>query len=176
MSSWHNKQIIEDFATVFALFVVILTMIALTSCHPVRVIAEANYDSVWVHLRERITWELDSVPFKVPLQKATQTLRGDSSYLSNDFAWSVAMILNDGSLYHSLETRPRLWFTPFRRPVLTRDSIVYRNFYSTNTVEVPAELTKMQRFAITGFWSIVGAAGLVLAFYLLKLWKKINPF
>ena len=81
----------------------------------------------------------------------------------------------NGKLFHSLETKPRLIFTTFKRPILQRDSIIYRNFRSVEIKEVNV-LTKMQKFAITGFWSIVGAIGLFLIGKLWSILKNIKPF
>lgn len=171
-----NKRIIEDFAITVALFVIVVALVCLTSCrHTNAIVAQSNFDSVWVQLRERMTWELDTVYFRIPLVKESQRVHRDSSRLENDFALSVATIMPNGKLFHSLETKPRLIFTTFKRPILQRDSIIYRNFRSVEIKEVNV-LTKMQKFAITGFWSIIGAIGLFLIGKLWSIWKKIKPF
>ncbi len=171
-----NKRIIEDFAITVALFVIVVALVCLTSCrHTNAIVAQSNFDSVWVQLRERMSWELDTVYFRIPLVKESQRVHRDSSRLENDFALSVAAIMPNGKLFHSLETKPRLIFTTFKRPILQRDSIIYRNFRSVEIKEVNV-LTKMQKFAITGFWSIIGAIGLFLIGKLWSIWKKIKPF
>lgn len=147
-----------------------------TGCRATRVATHTiENDSVRVEIIERIKYVVDTVEVAVPYYHEQRETRDTMSFLENPFALSSAAI-SGGTLYHSLQTIPRTWRVQIKKPILRRDSLVYRNFHSTNTVEVPAELTKMQRFAITGFWSIVGAAGLLLAYQLLKLWRRIKPF
>lgn len=143
------------------------------SCRATRVTTQTiESDSVRVEIVERIKYVVDTVEVAVPYYHEQRETRDTMSFLENPFSRSTAAI-SGGTLYHSLQTIPRTWRVKFQKPILRRDSVVYRNFHSTNTVEVPAELTKMQRFAITGFWSIVGAVGFLLIYQLLKLWKNL---
>lgn len=108
-------------------------------------------DSVRIEVRERVEYITDTVQVAIPYIRESTT-RDTMSHLENDFAMSDAAILPDGRLFHSLETRPQLRPFSIQVPKLRRDSVIYRNFYREVKVEVERELTKFQRFQISGFW------------------------
>ena len=68
------------------------------------------------------------------------TVRDSSSHLENDYALSDARILADGSLFHSLETKPRTDTLAREVGVQVRDSIVYREKVVPHVVSVEKEL------------------------------------
>jgi hypothetical protein len=78
---------------------------------------------------------------------------------------SDAAILPDGRLFHSLETIPQLRPFSFEKPILRRDSIVYRNFYREEVVEVERALTWWQETQIRAFWAML------LVFCIIILWR-----
>ena len=102
-------------------------------------------------MRERVEYITDTIKVAIPYEREVAT-RDTSSHLENAYAMSDAAILPDGRLFHTLETRPQLRSFTIQKPVLRRDSVVYRNFYREVEVEVKAELTKLQQFQINGFW------------------------
>ena len=89
------------------------------------VVVEAR-DSVRVVERVREVRVVDTVLVQVPPQREVVTVRDSSSHLENDYALSDARILADGSLFHSLETKPRTDTLTREVDVHVRDSIVYR--------------------------------------------------
>lgn len=139
------------FAKLSTIFLLALLQLG---CAPRKVLHSNIADSLCLQVNTREIYHLDSVGFRVPLQKESQTIDGDSSYLANDFAWSVA-ILRNGRLFHSLATIPGTWFTPYWKLETRKDSIVYRNFYRDVVTEVPAELTQWQRWQMRGFWMLL---------------------
>lgn len=161
---------IEKNMKMFAKLSRILLFSVLTlGCAPRKVLQSNIADSLKIQVNTHQIYLLDSVGFRVPLQRETQTIEEDSSYLANDFAWSVA-IWRNGRLTHSLATIPRTWYTPFWRLETRKDSVVYRNFYRDIVTEVPRELTNWQRWQMRGFW------GLLLVGILIVYRKIIRNF
>lgn len=126
-----------------------------TSCRATRVTTETiQNDSVRVEIVERIKYVVDTVEVAVPYYHEERETRDTMSFLENPFALSSAAISN-GVLFHSLQTIPRTWRVQFKKPILRRDSIVYRNFYRDVKVEVERELSWLQRFQVNGFWGML---------------------
>lgn len=103
------------------------------------VVVEAR-DSVRVEERVREVRVVDTVLVEVPPQLEVVTVRDSSSHLENDYALSDARILADGSLFHSLETKPRTDTLAREVGVQVRDSIVYREKVVPQVVSVEKEL------------------------------------
>ena len=104
-----------------------LALLLFSSCRPGQqlVVVEAR-DSVRVVERVREVRVVDTVLVQVPPQREVVTVRDSSSHLENDYALSDARILADGSLFHTLETKPRTDTLTREVGVQVRDSIVYR--------------------------------------------------
>lgn len=128
--------------------------ITMLGCTPVRLLESNIADSLQIQVNTREIYLLDSVGFRVPHQRESQTIESDSSFLTTDFAWSVAMWRN-GRLSHTLANIPRTWYTPYWRLETRKDSVVYRNFYRDVVTEVPRELTKWQHWQMKGFWILL---------------------
>ena len=115
-------------AITVALFIFIAIVLFLfSSCRPGQqlVVVEAR-DSVRVEERVREVKVTDTLFIEVPRQAAERTTADSSSHLENDYALSDARILADGSLFHSLETKPRTDTLTQELSVQAKDSIVYR--------------------------------------------------
>lgn len=104
-----------------------LALLLFSSCRPGQqlVVVEAR-DSVRVEERVREVKVTDTLFIEVPRQAAERTTADSSSHLENDYALSDARILADGSLLHTLETKPRTDTLAREVGVQVRDSIVYR--------------------------------------------------
>lgn len=89
------------------------------------VVVEAR-DSVRVEERVREVKVTDTLFLEVPHQAAERTTADSTSHLENDYAVSEARIMADGTLFHSLETKPRTDTLAREVGVQVRDSIVYR--------------------------------------------------
>ena len=109
------------------LFLFIAIVLLFSSCRTGRqvVVVEAR-DSVRVVERVRKVRVVDTVLVEVPPQREVVTVRDSSSHLENDYALSDARILADGSLFHSLETKPRTDTLTQELSVQAKDSIIYR--------------------------------------------------
>ena len=135
--------------------------ITMLGCTPVRLLESNIADSLQIQVNTREIYLLDSVGFRVPHQRESQTIESDSSFLTTDFAWSVAMWRN-GRLFHTLANIPRTWYTPYWRLETRKDSVVYRNFYRDVVTEVPRELTKWQHWQMKGFWILLSIGILIV--------------
>ena len=114
-------------AITVALFLFIAIVLLFSSCRTGQrlVVVEAR-DSVRVEERVREVKVTDTLFIEVPRQAAERTTADSSSHLENDYALSDARILADGSLFHSLETKPRTDTLTQELSVLAKDSIIYR--------------------------------------------------
>lgn len=114
-------------AITVALFLFIAIVLLFSSCRTGQrlVVVEAR-DSVRVEERVREVKVTDTLFIEVPRQAAERTTADSSSHLENDYALSDARILADGSLFHSLETKPRTDTLTQELSVQAKDSIVYR--------------------------------------------------
>lgn len=89
------------------------------------VVVEAR-DSVRVEERVREIKVTDTLFVEVPPQSAERTTADSTSHLENDYAISDARINPDGSLSHSLETKPRTDTIPKELYIQVRDTTIYR--------------------------------------------------
>ena len=115
-----------------------VALLLFSSCRTGRqvVVVEAR-DSVRVEERVREIKVTDTLFVEVPAQSAERTTADSTSHLENDYAVSDARIMIDGSLYHSLETKPRTDTLTQELSVQAKDSIIYR--YKLNTKVVTVE-------------------------------------
>lgn len=104
-----------------------VALLLFSSCRTGRqvVVVEAR-DSVRVEERVREIKVTDTLFVEVPMQKESTTVRDSTSHLENDYAVSDARIMADGSLYHSLETKPRIDTLTQELYVQVRDTTIYR--------------------------------------------------
>ena len=103
-----------------------VALLLFSSCHTGKVVVVEARDSVLVEERVREIKVTDTLFVEVPAQSAERTTADSTSHLENDYALSDARILADGSLFHSLETKPRTDTLAREVGVSVRDSIVYR--------------------------------------------------
>lgn len=104
-----------------------VALLLFPSCRTGRqvVVVEAR-DSVRVEERLRYVQVVDTFFMEVPPQSAERTTADSTSHLENDYAISDARINPDGSLYHSLETKPRTDTLTQELYVQVRDTTIYR--------------------------------------------------
>ncbi|MFR9506777.1 MAG: hypothetical protein SNI45_06905 [Rikenellaceae bacterium] len=152
------------------LLLLVIALSLLCSCASTKVVAAKQTDSVRIQIVERLVVVRDTVEVEIPKIVERTTAMQDSSYLSNDYARSSAVIRPDGGLFHSLETIPQRIRSPTENKVGVRDSIVYREIEITNTVEVERQLTAWQQWRLNGFWVLLT---IVLVIAYIKLSKII---
>ncbi len=126
-----------------------VALLLFPSCRTGRqvVVVEAR-DSVRVEERVREIKVTDTLFVEVPMQKESTTVRDSTSHLENDYAVSDARINPDGSLYHSLETKPRTDTLTQELSVQAKDSIIYREKVVPKIYPVEKELNWFARMRI----------------------------
>lgn len=143
---------------------VMLLAVCLSGCAAGRIRASSEQDSVRVEVRHSVEYIIDTIKVAIPYEREA-VVRDTTSHLENDYATSDAAILPDGRLSHSLETRPQLRPLAIQKPILRRDSIVYRNYYREVEVEVERQLTWWQETQIRAFWVMF------FVFCIIILWR-----
>ena len=121
--------------TIFVFIAIVLLLFS--SCRTGKIVVVEGKDSIRIEERVREIKVTDTLFVAVPMQKESTTVRDSTSHLENDYAVSDARIMIDGSLYHSLETKPRTDTLTQELSVQAKDSIIYR--YKLNTKVVTVE-------------------------------------
>lgn len=151
--------------------------LCLTSCGTSRQVAgTSSSDSTTVRIIEHKEYVPVQVLIPLPLIKETVTTRDTSSHLENQYAQSDARINSDGSLYHTLETKPQTIEAETQVKIEYKDSIVFRDRFIENTVEVEVEkeLTWWQSFKMKVGGYALGIILLALIYLIVRLVLKIK--
>lgn len=136
-------------ATTVAIFLFIATVMLFSSCRTGRqVVVVEGKDSIRIEERVREIKVTDTLFVEVPMQKESTTVRDSMSHLENDYAISDARINPDGSLYHSLETKPRIDTLTQELSVQVRDTTIYREKVIPQIVTVEKELNRFTQMRI----------------------------
>ena len=142
MDKKDKKEIIKANATLLAFVLLAILGQLFVGCSP-RITPPAEIrDSVRVEIRERPVH--DTAYVDVPLIKEVNVTRDTSSHLENEYAMSDASISN-GTLRHSLETRPHKIAAPVT--ITVHDTLTVEKKAETIIKEVNV-LTKWQGFQI----------------------------
>ena len=140
-------------ATTVAIFLFITTVMLFSSCRTGRqVVVVEGKDSIRIEERVREIKVTDTLFVEVPMQKESTTVRDSMSHLENDYAISDAPIIADGSMYHSLQTKPPTETITQELSVQAKDSIIYREKVVPKIVPVEKGLSDWQKIQIRGFW------------------------
>ena len=142
MDKKDKKEIVKANATLLAFVLLAILGQLFVGCSP-RITPPAEIrDSVRVEIRERTVH--DTAYVDVPLIKEVNVTRDTSSHLENEYAMSDASISN-GTLRHSLETRPHKIAAPVT--IMVHDTLTVEKKAETIIKEVNI-LTKWQGFQI----------------------------
>ena len=142
MDKKDKKEIVKANATLLAFVLLTILGQLFVGCSP-RITPPAEIrDSVRVEIRERVVH--DTAYVDVPLIKEVNVTRDTSSHLENEYAMSDASISN-GTLRHSLETRPHKIAAPVT--ITVHDTLTVEKKAETIIKEVNT-LTKWQGFQI----------------------------
>lgn len=150
------------------LFLCILFFTALmVSCCPCKNIVASSTtverDSTDTQVKTETVYVTDTLIVEIPEQKVERTTNDSTSHLENDYAISYASINPDGSLHHTLETKPQKKPVEFQKPIEKKDSIVYRYKYKDKEVFVEKKLSKWEQFKMDyGGFAFGGTVVLVL--------------
>ena len=132
--------------TIFVFIAIVLLLFS--SCRTGKIVVVEGKDSIRIEERVREIKVTDTLFVAVPMQKESTTVRDSMSHLENDYAISDARIMADGSLYHSLETKPRTDTLTQELSVQAKDSIIYREKVIPKIVPVEKELNWFVRMRI----------------------------
>ena len=142
MDKKDKKEIVKANATLLAFVLLAILGQLFVGCSP-RITPPAEIrDSVRVEIRERPVH--DTAYVDVPLIKEVNVTRDTSSHLENEYAMSDASISN-GTLRHSLETRPHKIAAPVT--ITVHDTLTVEKKAETIIKEVNTR-TKWQGFQI----------------------------
>ncbi len=166
-----NSQRKDVGSIIVFIIALVLLVWMLTACCPCRHLTASTQDSMHIAVTERIVEVRDTVYFEIPSIRDSITTMEEHSHLENEYAFSDAAILSDGSLSHTLQVRPRTINIQFKKPIIHRDSVVFHNSYRTVTVEVERELTWWQQTQIRGFWAM-----LIFIAVLAVIWRVKRRF
>lgn len=170
MKDNNNKKEVAKVILVLAVIIVACICGQLfVGCSP-RITPPAEIrDSVRVEIRERVVH--DTAYVDVPLIKEMNVTRDTSSHLENEYAMSDASI-SDGTLRHSLETRPHKIAAPVT--ITVHDTLTVEKKAETIIKEVNV-LTKWQGFQIIlgrilgGLFLLIIVMLVVRAFFVRRL-------
>lgn len=122
-------------------------------------VVEQRHDSTRIKYRERTVYVPDTVFVEIPKQTAERTTADSVSHLENDYASTDARINTDGTLTHTLQSKPQIKPVPAEKRIEYRDSIVYRDRWRTrkNTVTEYVEHKRSwwEQTQIYGFWAAI---------------------
>ncbi len=123
------------------------------SCCPCRNLTTdtERHDSVRIETNTVITYVPDTVYIEIPPQTAERTTQDSTSHLENDYATSEARLLPDGSLYHTLNTKPQRKPVQIEKKIERRDSIAKSDHSDTQTVEKMVEVTPQWAWYAVGY-------------------------
>ena len=169
MDKKDKKEIVKANATLLAFVLLAILGQLFVGCSP-RITPPAEIrDSVRVEIRERPVH--DTAYVDVPLIKEVNVTRDTSSHLENEYAMSDASISN-GTLRHSLETRPHKIAAPVT--IMVHDTLTVEKKAETIIKEVNV-LSKWQGFQIIlgrilgGLFLLIIVMLVVRAFFVRRL-------
>lgn len=155
-----------------AIFVGLLICALLGSCRSHKDVVNETRDSVRVEVKEKIVYVPDTTYITIPAQSAEVTVKDSTSHLENEYAESDARINPDGTLFHSLATKPQEKPVEFQKPIVSKDSIRVETKWRTRTItkEVERKKTWWEQTKSYGFYVLVL---LTLFRYRKKIWKVL---
>ena len=154
--------------TIFVFIAIVLLLFS--SCRTGKIVVVEGKDSIRIEERVREIKVTDTLFVAVPMQKESTTVRDSMSHLENDYAVSDARIMIDGSLYHSLETKPRTDTLTQELSVQVRDTTIYREKVVPKIYPVEKELNWFVRMRIwLGNIMLVLISGAVIIFIMKRV-------
>lgn len=134
-------------------FILALAAVLMAGCKTSKSVTQERTekrDSVRVEYRERVVFVPDTIFLEVPKQSAERVVRDSVSHLENEYAYSDARILIDGSLFHALSTKPQKKPIQTMQKIVTRDSIVYVDRWRSKdkVVKIEKQLSWLQKAQI----------------------------
>ena len=153
--------------------IIVWMLWSLTACCQPKLLGDYKQDSIRVEVVENVVYVHDTLYHEVPLIKEVQSVRDTISHLTNTYAESWASVRSDGTLSHTLLTRPQRIPIPFKKTEKHRDSIVYRTIEERVVVEVERNLSWWEQTQIKGFWALLAFIAVIYTIRWVK--RKILP-
>ena len=155
----------------------ILALLAflLTSCAAPRVAQDYQRDSVFVHIHDSVTVRDTVVMVRLPDESDRAVLPdSDTSRLRTSLAESEAYV-KDGRLHHTLHNRSeRTLPVSVQYYDRVRSEKSGQSIIRKETVEVPRDFTRWQRFLMGLGWALIAAAILWLVYKALKIFRVLR--
>ena len=112
----------------------------------------------------RTEYITDTVFADIPAQTAEAVVLDSISVLENEYAITTARIQSNGTLYHTLATKPQRVPVQHQTPVVYKDSIVYKDKQVQVPYPVEKKLTKWQQAKVDYFGWLAAVLVLVLGY------------
>lgn len=165
------------FITVGFLILFVFLMLILCAGCGRKVVEPTIVEREHIVTNTRTEFVTDTVFVDIPAQTAQVVVLDSVSVLENDYATTTARINPNGTLSHTLATKPQS--VPVEHPaqVIYKDSLVYMNKEVQVSIPVATPLTKWQRTAITWFpWAVMLLALAVAGIFRKPIFAIIRRF
>ena len=156
------------------LVALLLLILPAASCGAARVTPSVT-DSTRVEVRTHIVRQIDTAFIELPVIVERVTTLDTASFLENKYASSSASV-SGGVLTHSLATKPVRQPVAVEKEIVYKDSLVFRDRVSTETVEVEKSLNWWQRLRLFLGTLVLIAAFAAIAYFIIKLFVPLNIF
>ena len=156
------------------LIALLLLILPAASCGAARVTPSVT-DSTRVEVRTRIVRQIDTAFIELPVIVEKVATLDTASVLENKYAKSEA-IVSEGVLHHSLATKPVRQPVAVEKEIVYKDSLVFRDRVSTETVEIEKQLNWWQRLRLFLGTLVLIAALAAIAYFIIKLLVPLNIF
>ena len=151
----------------------LLFTLLLTACGVARPVLESDNTKVEVKVVEKNV--KDTAWFELPVIVEKVATLDTASVLENKYAKSEAVV-SGGVLHHSLSTKPVKEPVSVESKEIVRDSIVYRDWIQTKTVEVEKKLTWWQSLKMKTGGITLLAIVLIVILFLISHFTNLNLF
>ncbi|MBQ8969148.1 MAG: hypothetical protein IJ064_05400 [Bacteroidaceae bacterium] len=154
----------------------LLAALLLVGCCPCKnlVSTTIEQDNTDTKVTKETIFVTDTLFVEIPEQKAERTTPDSTSHLENDYAVSDASINPDGTLHHTLETKPQKKPVEFQKPVERNDSIVYRYKYKDREVIKEKELSRWDAFKVDYGGYALTSLLLIMGYAAFRLYRKFT--
>ena len=152
----------------------LVILLLLSACSTVRPLP-IQTDSTKVEVRVETVTVTDTAFVELPVIVEKVATLDTASVLENKYAKSEA-IVSGGVLHHSLATKPVRQPVAVEKEIVYKDSLVFRDRVSTETVEVEKALNWWQRLRLFLGTLVLIAALAAIAYCIIKLFVPLNIF
>ena len=152
----------------------LVILLLLSACSTVRPLP-IQTDSTKVEVRVETVTVTDTAFVELPVIVEKVATLDTASVLENKYAKSEA-IVSGGVLHHSLATKPVRQPVAVEKEIVYKDSLVFRDRVSTETVEIEKQLNWWQRLRLFLGTLVLIAALASIVYFIIKLFVPLNIF